>query len=246
MIHHERKLRRPRVGRIFKGFLATWGLAALVATTVWTVQAEVPRYRGSSEDLRNSSLTPGSTRPGPAATVEPGPVVYERGLAPLFPGWSHASDRPAFITAEHLPTVNGVLDLRRPLPGSLARDLSRGFGPRGATLIVTVEGERGEGLAEALLAGGGRLLAPYGAHAWLVQVPGAGLARSLALRPGVTNVLPYSSELIVDRRIGQVPVLSHQEASRADLPLRAGVLSGFDAEAVAADLAALGAKVVLA
>ena len=84
------------MGRIVRGMLAALGLTVVVAMTGWIVRAEAPAARGEAGDLRSSSLIPAAGVPGPLAPPESAPVVYERGLAPLFPAWPATSRRPAF------------------------------------------------------------------------------------------------------------------------------------------------------
>ncbi|MCZ6833958.1 MAG: S8 family serine peptidase, partial [Acidobacteria bacterium] len=243
MIHLEVRGRRPLKGHLFKGILVLAAFSALAVTTGWAGRAEVRSRQGGTEDLLSTSIMPAPRQPVPSGGRVDLPVLYERGLKPLFPAWPAVNRRALFSSAEHLPTVNGVIDLRRPLPGSLGAGLSRAFGDRGATLLVVTDGLPGEKVSRALGTGGGRLVAPFGPNAWIVQANDARALSGLASHPGVLSVLPFGPELIVDRRIGQIPVISQEEARRSDLPLRAGVLPGSDPEAVAADLSAFGATI---
>ena len=241
MIHREVNTGRPIKGHLIKGILVVVAVSALAASTGWAGRAESRSRQGGAQDLLSTSIMPAQRMPIPADESGELPVFYERGLKPLFAAWPAVSRRALFSSPEHLPTINGVIDLRRTLPGSLGRDLGRAVGRQGGTVLVVTDGLASKKVSRALGAGDGRLVAPFGPNAWIVQVASPGAAGALARRPGVIRVLPFGPELIVDRRIGQVPVVSQEEARRADLPLRAGILPGFDLETVIADLQALGA-----
>ena len=243
MIHRGVRNRRPVKGHFFKGILVVMALSTLAGSTGWAGRAEVRGSRGGTEDLLSTSIMPAPRQSGLSDGGVDLPVLYERGLTPLFPAWPAVNRRALFSSPEHLPTVNGVIDLRRPLPGGLGVDLGRTFGDRGATLLVVTDGLSGERVGQALRNGGGHLVAPFGPNAWIIQANEVHVLSGLARHPGVLSVLPFGPELIVDRRIGQIPVFSKEESQRSDLPLRAGVLPGADPQAVAADLSAFGASV---
>ncbi len=231
--------RRP-VGRLVGIVLAT----VLVGTTAWSARELGREARGDNRIELGSLLAPAGPE-DPASGRKPGPVLYSRGLPPLFPAAPNLSRRPRFISDQSLQTVNGTIDLARPLPGSLARDPGDAAGSLGATLLVRLAPDRGGrgGVLERIRAAGGRTLAPFGPETYVVHVPSRAAAAALSRSQGIERVIPFGPELIVDGRIGQTPVRTPEAAASTRLPLVAGLFPGVEPEAAARDLEAFGATV---
>ncbi|MFQ5718377.1 MAG: S8 family serine peptidase [Acidobacteriota bacterium] len=177
---------------------------------------------------------------------DPGEALFHRDLAPLFPDLTAESasrtTAPRGAGRPMLRTGNGVIPLDRPLPAGLARSPFASAGP--TELLVRFDpGTASASAAIALRRAGARVLGPYGPDSFVVEVPGPDVTRAIAAQAPATRILPFGAELIVDRRIGQIPVLTPDEASSQVLPLRAGLFPGVDPGSVAADLTALGATI---
>ncbi|MFQ5669161.1 MAG: S8 family serine peptidase [Acidobacteriota bacterium] len=241
-------LRCPPWGRLPGSVVIGLAMASFLVPGPWASVGSAPGQQARLEARRGGTPALAGSAAVERQREGQAPPRFDRELPPLFPQLStHTPDGRGARRDVHrgsiLRTGNGPIDLSRPLPDGLAQDPGRAIGRHGVTVLVLFDQPRSGRELGVFRQAGVRLLAPYGPRGVVAQVSGPESIRIIQGLSGVSNILPFAPELIVDRRIGQTAVLSQEEAKSSTLPLVAGVFPGVSARAVAADLQALGADV---